>query len=278
MLLSLVLGLSLLADPTADLLSAEELVATRRGAEALTLIELLQRRAPSPRLDLLRIEALLVSGQLDQARHSLDDIGGDYPEKVDVHLERAELYARLGDITASIGVLQTLQRRWPNDALVAERIGDRYAQFGADAYLQALLAQPDQASARLKLAGVAAALRMGNARAGQTLLPMGAELRTAEAEIGIALKVWADAWSARDVATYVAAYLPPAPVELEQPDGSRRLVSEITVLFTAPRRAQADFVETDQLAGTQRRRYKRVQFARGDSSQWRFSNERVLVP
>jgi hypothetical protein len=277
-LLPLVLSLGLLANPSGDLLTAEELVASRRGAEALTLIEALQRQAPSAELDLLRIEALLLSGQLDQARHSLDHMGGRYPRQVEVHLERAAFYARFGDVVASIGVLQALQRRWPNDPAVAEDIGDRYAQFGAGAYLNALLAAPDQQSARLKLAGLAATLRMGNARAGQTLLPMGAELRAAKAEIGIALKAWADAWSAQDVAAFVAAYLPPAPVELEQPDGSRRLVSEISVVFTTPRRAQVDFVEADRLAGTERRRYKRVHLVRGDGRQWRLSNERVLVP
>jgi len=277
-LLPLVLSLGLLASSNTDLATAEELIATRRGAEALTLIEALQRQTPNADLDLLRVDALLLAGQLDQARYSLDHMGGRYLERVDVHLERAAFYARLGDVVASIEVLETLQRRWPNDPAVAENIGDRYAQFGAAAYLQALLAEPDQDSARLKLAGLTATLRMGNARAGETLLPMGSELHAAKAEIGIALKVWADAWSAQDVATYVAAYLPPAPVELEQPDGSRRLVSEISVVFTTPRRAQVDFVEADRSAATERRRYKRVQLIRGDTRQWRFSNERVLVP
>lgn len=278
MLLPLVLSLGLLITDAGDLATAAELVATGRGEEALTLIEELQRQAPSAELDLLRIEALLLHGQVDRARHSLAQMGGRYLRQVDAHLRRAAVYARLGDVGSSIAVLQDLQRRWPNDPAVAEHIGDRYAQFGADAYLQALLARPDQQSARLKLAGLTATQRMGNARAGQTLLPAGAELRAAKAAIGTALKAWSDAWSAQDVAAYVAAYMPPAPVELERPDGSRRLVSEINVRFTTPNRAQVDFVEADRLGGGERRRYKRVNLIRGESRQWRLSNERVLAP
>ncbi len=278
MLLPLVLSLGLLASPSGDRSAAEELVASRRGPEALTLIEALQRRAPSAELDLLRIEALLLSGQSGQARYSLDQLGGRYPERVDVQLRRAGVYARLPDVAASIQVLEALRRRWPNDPAVAEDIGDAYTQFGADAYLQALIAEPDHHAARLKLAGLAATQRMGSARAGQTLLPMGAELRASTAAIGIALKAWADAWSVQDVAAYTAIYAPPAPVELDLPDGSRRLVSEISVTFITPRHAQVDFVESDRLNGTERRRYKRAHLVRGDSRQWRLSNERVLAP
>ena len=278
MLLPLVLSLGLFAHGEPDVVYAEELLATRQGEQALTAIEALQRRAPSSKLDLLRVEALLVMGRVEQARFSLADLRGRYPQEIEVHLQRAGLYARLGDVGSSIAVLQRLQERWPDDPVVAERIGDRYTQFGADAYLQALLAQPDQHSARLKLAGLAATQRLGNGGGNRVLLPAGAELRAAEAEIGAALKAWADAWSVQDVATYAGAYLPPVPVELEQPDGSRRLVSQVAIEFTTPRRAEVYFVEADKQRGTERRRYKRIQLVRAADRQWKLTNERILAP
>jgi len=195
-----------------------------------------------------------------------------------VHLQRADIYAELGEIQTGLAVLQTLKDRWPDSASVAERVGDAYARLATAAYLDALLLDPDAHGTRLKFSGLAATSRISSARAGQTLLPAGEELRALMAEIAETLKIWADAWSANDTANYTAAYRPPLPVELEQPDGSRRLVSEINVVVTSPNRARADFVELSRSGGTESKRFKRVNLSRDTDRRWRLSNERVLAP
>lgn len=282
MLVALVLSLGMATGATGsagqDLETVRTLLAQQRSGEALTTIEALQRRAPSSELALLRVRALLLQSQLEQARFSLAQMGHRYSSEVAVHLQRADVYTELGDIESGIAVLQTLKDRWPNNANVAERVGDAYARLAAAAYLDALLLDPEDQTTRLKFSGLAATERISSPREGQTLLPAGEELRATMAEITETLKIWADAWSASDMTEYAAAYVPPLPIELEQPNGSRRLVSEIAVVFTSPNRAQANFVELQRAGGMESKRFKRVNLSRGTDRRWRLSNERVLAP
>lgn len=261
-----------------DVATIRTLLAQQRSAEALTTIEALQRLSNTSELDLLRVRALLLQSQPEQARFNLARMGHRYHQEVSVHLERASVYAELGDIQAAVAVLQTLKGRWPDNADVVAWVGDAYARLAAESYLEALLLEPDDEQTRLKLSGLAATERISSARPGQALLPAGEELRATQAEITETLKIWADAWSASDMAKYAAAYVPPLPVELERPNGSRRMVSEIAVVFTSPNRAQADFVELQRASGAERKRFKRVNLSRGTDRRWLLSNERVLAP
>ena len=261
-----------------DVATVRTLLSQQRSGEALTTIEALQRHANSSELALLRVRALLLQSQVEQARFSLVQMGHRYRSEVIVHLQRADIYAELGEIEAAMAVLETLKGRWPDNANVAARVGDAYARLAAAAYLDALLLAPEDQTTRLKFSGLAATQRISAPREGQTLLPVGEELRATLAEITEALKIWADAWSASDMKNYTASYAPPLPIELEQPNGSRRLVSEIAVVFTSPNRGHADFVELQRTGGKETKRFKRVNLSRGDDRRWRLSNERVLVP
>lgn len=242
------------------------------------MIESLQRHEATSELALLRVRALLLQGQREQALFSLAQMDDRYPDEVAVHLGRADVYADLGNVESNIAVLQALKERWPENPQVAAGIGDTYTRLASAAYLRALRLDPEEHSVRLKFSGLAATQLISNAREGRVLLPAGEELRAAQAEIVAALTNWADAWSARDPGGFSAAYAPPLPTELERPDGSRRLVSEIAVVFSSPNRAHADFVELQRTGSREVRRYKRVNLSRGDGRKWLLSNERVLAP
>ncbi|MDP3420935.1 MAG: tetratricopeptide repeat protein [Thiobacillus sp.] len=157
----------------------------------------------------------------------------DYPELPEPYNNLAVLYASQSKYDAAKNALEMAIRTHPSYATAHENLGDLYAKMASLAYDKALALDSKNAAAQTKLALIqdmiggqprkpaavrptaaapkpaavaAAAPRPAVAAAKPAPEPAAAQPAAANAGIEAAVTRWAQAWSARDVDAYLAAY------------------------------------------------------------------------
>ncbi len=156
----------------------------------------------------------------------------DYPELPEPYNNLAVLYASQSKYDAAKNALEMAIRTHPSYATAHENLGDLYAKMASLAYDKALALDSKNAAAQTKLALIqdmiggqprkptatrpatatkpaavaAAAPRPAVVAAKPVAAPATAQPAAATAGIEAAVTRWAQAWSARDVDAYLAAY------------------------------------------------------------------------
>lgn len=156
----------------------------------------------------------------------------DYPELPEPYNNLAVLYASQSKFDAAKNALEMAIRTHPSYATAHENLGDLYAKMASLAYDKALALDSKNAAAQTKLAliqdmiggqprksaavrptaatpkpaAVAAAPKPAVVAAKPTAEPAASQPAAANAGIEAAVTRWAQAWSARDVDAYLAAY------------------------------------------------------------------------
>ncbi|MDP3584932.1 MAG: tetratricopeptide repeat protein [Thiobacillus sp.] len=156
----------------------------------------------------------------------------DYPELPEPYNNLAVLYASQSKFDAAKNALEMAIRTHPSYATAHENLGDLYAKMASLAYDKALALDSKNAAAQTKLALIqdmiggqprkpaatrpaaatkptavaAAAPKPAVVAAKPVAAPAAAQPAAANAGIEAAVTRWAQAWSARDVDTYLAAY------------------------------------------------------------------------
>ncbi len=149
----------------------------------------------------------------------------DYPELPEPYNNLAVLYASQSKYEAAKNALEMAIRTHPSYATAHENLGDIYAKMASLAYDKALALDSKNATAQTKLALIQDMMQ-GQPRKPATAKPVIAALKpaakpavaspapnkpapaTAAADTGVetAITRWAQAWSARDMDGYLAAY------------------------------------------------------------------------
>lgn len=154
----------------------------------------------------------------------------DYPELPEPYNNLAVLYASQSKYDAAKNALEMAIRTHPSYATAHENLGDLYAKMASLAYDKALALDSKNAAAQTKLALIqdmiggqprkpapprptvptpakpAAVPKPAVAAAKPAAEPTAAQPAAASAGIETAITRWAQAWSARDVDAYLAAY------------------------------------------------------------------------
>ena len=149
----------------------------------------------------------------------------DYPELPEPYNNLAVLYASQSEYEEAKNALEMAIRTHPSYATAHENLGDIYAKMASIAYDKALALDNKNAAAQIKLALIqdmiggqprkpAAAKPVAAASARPVAAvakvaaadPSPAKSAPANAGIEAAITRWAQAWSARDVDAYLAAY------------------------------------------------------------------------
>lgn len=148
----------------------------------------------------------------------------DYPELPEPYNNLAVLYASQSKYEAAKNALEMAIRTHPSYATAHENLGDIYAKMASIAYDKALALDSKNATAQTKLALIQDMMQ-GQPRKPATTKPAVAALKPAakpavataapdkpaatapaNKNVEAAITRWAQAWSARDVDAYLAAY------------------------------------------------------------------------
>lgn len=142
----------------------------------------------------------------------------DYPELPEPFNNLAVLYASQSKYEAAKDALEMAIRTHPSYATAHENLGDIYAKMASIAYDKALALDTGNATAQTKLALIQdmiggqprpVSTRVAAAASEPTAAiakPAATNPVAANSAIEAAINRWAQAWSARDVHTYFAAY------------------------------------------------------------------------
>ena len=164
-------------------------------------------------------------GKTNEAITVFTALTEDYPELPEPYNNLAVLYASQNRYEAAKNALEMAIRTHQSYATAHENLGDIYAKMASLAYDKALALDSKNATAQTKLALIqdmiggqprkpaaakpvaAAAPRPAAAVARVAAAePSPAKAAPANADIEAAISRWAQAWSARDVDAYLAAY------------------------------------------------------------------------
>jgi tetratricopeptide (TPR) repeat protein len=165
-------------------------------------------------------------GKTNDAIAMFSALTEDYPELPEPYNNLAVLYASQGKYEAAKNALEMAIRTHPSYATAHENLGDIYAKMASIAYDKALELDSKNATAQTKLALIQEMIQ-GQPRKPAVSKPLPstpkAEAKPAAADpapakpapdstatsgdgIKTAITRWAQAWSARDVDAYLAAY------------------------------------------------------------------------
>ena len=98
--------------------------------------------------------ALAEEGRADEARAVFLALTGDYPDLPEPHNNLAVLYAAKGDFAMARDSLLLAISNHPGYATAHENLGDIYARMAGAAYGKALEIDPENSTAKVKLAMV----------------------------------------------------------------------------------------------------------------------------
>jgi tetratricopeptide (TPR) repeat protein len=165
-------------------------------------------------------------GKTNDAIAVFSGLTEDYPELPEPYNNLAVLYASQGKYEAAKEALELAIRTHPSYATAHENLGDIYAKMASIAYDKALELDSKNATAQTKLALIQEMIQ-GQPRKPATSKPVSSAPKseakpvaaepapakptptstaTTENGIEIAITHWAQAWSAKDVDAYLAAY------------------------------------------------------------------------
>ncbi len=133
----------------------------------------------------------------------------DYPELPEPYNNLAVLYASQSKYEAAKNALEMAIRTHPSYATAHENLGDIYAKMASLAYDKALALDNKNAAAQTKLALIQDMIGAAPRKPAATKPAAAEPVRPAPAAgsaIEAAIARWAQAWAARDVDAYLAAY------------------------------------------------------------------------
>jgi tetratricopeptide (TPR) repeat protein len=163
-------------------------------------------------------------GKTNDAISVFTKLTEDYPELPEPYNNLAVLYASQSKYEAAKNALEMAIRTHPSYATAHENLGDIYAKMASLAYDKALALDSQNAAAQTKLAliqemiggqprkpAAAKPVAAAQAKPAETVAakPAAAEPvqpAPASSAVEAAIARWAQAWSARDVDAYLAAY------------------------------------------------------------------------
>lgn len=162
--------------------------------------EHLAARPDDPQIRFLKGLALTGLGRRDEAIALLTRLSADYPAMPELYNNLAVLHAAAGQPDKARAALEGAVNANPSYARGHENLADMYLQLAAQSYAAMLKLEPNNAEVRAKQALLQSAMNYGGERA--------AGVPRQEAEVVAAVNAWAQAWSARDAAAYLAFYSP----------------------------------------------------------------------
>ncbi|MTV41072.1 nuclear transport factor 2 family protein [Duganella radicis] len=175
------------------------LLRARQYAAALAQSdEYLAARPDDAQMRFLKGLALAGLGRRAEAIADFTQLTADYPAMPESYNNLAVLQAADGQYDKARMALEGAVKANPSYARGHENLADMYLRLASQSYAQALKLEPNNGAARAKQALLLPALdyrgEAAPAAPGQ------------EAEVVAVLQDWARAWSARDVAAYLAFY------------------------------------------------------------------------
>jgi tetratricopeptide (TPR) repeat protein len=138
-------------------------------------------------------------GKTNEAIAVFTGLTEDYPELPEPYNNLAVLYASQNKYAAAKNALEMAIRTHPSYATAHENLGDIYAKMASLAYDKALALDSKNAAAQTKLALIQNLIGEQTAKPSPVTAP-------ASKEVEAAVTRWAQAWSARNVDAYIAAY------------------------------------------------------------------------
>jgi tetratricopeptide (TPR) repeat protein len=163
----------------------------------------------------------------DDAAKAFTDLTRDYPQLPEPYNNLAVIYAQQGDYDKARDALEAALATHPSYPVAHENLGDIYAALAAAAYNRALALDPNNASAKAKLAlvsqldsladsGATIAARaptaVASAAPAVATTPPASSAPAAPAvntgDLTQVVQAWASAWSAKDVDKYLSFYAP----------------------------------------------------------------------
>ena len=173
---------------------------------------------------------LVKLNKTDDAIKVFADLTRDYPQLPEPYNNLAVLYAQQGDYEKARDALEAALATHPAYATAHENLGDIYAALAGAAYNRAVMLDTNNQAVRYKqnlinqldtgIGAPSAALptpapKPAASATAALVTPAEAALASAAAPasadsagVNTALQAWAKAWSARDVAGYLAQYAP----------------------------------------------------------------------
>ena len=246
------------AAPADDLREAQKLYQAGKLAPALEKVDAYLKTQPrEPQGRFLKGLILTEQKKTQEAIQVFTGLTEDFPELPEPYNNLAVLYASQGNYDKAKSALELAIHTHPSYATAHENLGDIYAQLASRAYDRALQLDKNNAAAQVKLSMVkdifvaekrgtkpepAKAVPKGEAAKtdGKAAKPEPAKTEPPKVEpakvepakpasaggdkqaVTAALETWAKAWSAKDVAGYLAAYAP----DFETPGGEARATWE----------------------------------------------------
>jgi tetratricopeptide (TPR) repeat protein len=138
-------------------------------------------------------------GKTNEAIAVFTGLTEDYPELPEPYNNLAVLYASQNKYADAKNALEMAIRTHPSYATAHENLGDIYAKMASLAYDKALALDSKNAAAQTKLALIQNLIGEQTAKPSPVTAP-------ASKEVEAAVTRWAQAWSARNVDAYIAAY------------------------------------------------------------------------
>jgi tetratricopeptide (TPR) repeat protein len=242
------------AAPADDLREAQRLYGQGKFAPAMEKVDAYLRVQPrEPQGRFLKGLILTEQKKVSEAIQVFTALTEDFPELPEPYNNLAVLYASQGNYDKAKSALELAIHTHPSYATAHENLGDIYAQLASRAYDRALQLDKNNTTAQVKLAMVKdifvapkpGAARAEPAKVAKAEAPKAAPARPEppkaeppkaapakpeppraappkggddEKAIASAIDSWARAWSAKDVAGYLAAYAP----DFETPGGESR--------------------------------------------------------
>lgn len=318
-LLASVIAGNLQAGPVDEQADIARLMQSGQLAEALKRVEgMLMLNPGNAKMRFNKAIILAQQGKSAEAITLLLKLTEDYPDHPEPYNNLAVLYAANGQYESARIALDKATANNPGYGMAYENLGDVYVALASQAYekaakldgstnarakvatLRANLqseggvvkpAAPPVKGALAMVANTAAVAKPGQDKTAaqkSTTEPTAPASKSEQTAVLDAIKVWADAWSARDVSGYLAAYssdfVPPRGMSHEKwaAERAERITSKqhITVKVEAPRvtlngdQATVQFKQhfsSDKLRSTDQ---KTLMLIRRDGA-WRIREERV---
>lgn len=171
---------------------------------------------------------LAEQGRRDEAIRTFTDVTEKFPTLPEPYNNLAVLYADQGQYDKARKALETAIKTHPSYATAHENLGDIYARMASEAYDKALQLDTSNTRAQGKLslikdlfgtgnkttiaakadpaAKVSNPIRAADTKKTDTAAPVADAPKNSNDAITSAVNAWAQAWSAKDVNKYLAAY------------------------------------------------------------------------
>ena len=232
LLLTLAVGVTRAA-PADPLAEVQDMLKAGRSAEALrTLDTLIAQRPGDAQLRFQKGVILVDQKRGAEAIGVFQRLGQDFPALPEPYNNLAVLYVEQGQLDKARSALESAIRSRPNYGTAFQNLGDVYTRMASRAYARALQIEDPEAAPKLALirdlyempapaptpvavlttpapasAATAVVVASAPAAAASAAAPAAPRVSDDTRAVTAAVNGWADAWSRKDVADYIGAYV-----------------------------------------------------------------------